>query len=923
MSAFKNIGPYKPEFEENAPDYGDTIKSILSKKKDNIELLDSIQELINEEFIRLHIIKGDESTTDVTGFKTKMESFIDSKRKEYETKMVAINSIKKNLAIKKDYETDFRTNFIADLSANFVQLDIIITENDNKTSSYLKTVLKQYYIQKKGDVNLYSLEVDDTVEKIKIKLKYTELGFIIVLMTEIKHDLSELNGRQIPDYLDSIRDKIKDAVPKDSILLNMFYLYGNGKKPITYTESIATDICLYLLNLKGIPRVIQKEGGLRLQYGEKIDGVGLFPDIKIHDIKNLTYDAHNTANVGYANVLKGMLTKNLLFLNLLLNLDAGSGPTLKGSQEFLEWWKTLNHINSHEHNNNKPVEINVFNPLGQNMVKLDSTNMNQYNISIYPDNNVGKAKQAKQAKQVKGVNNLSVKNVLRIIKTANKDNTQYLLNSSILKSLGDMIVYLCVLLMNVNPEDELHKNITHVLGSADYSMIFQMLATTKFTKNGTDYTDEINKRTILVDVNLSNSNGYFPWSDREKTIYKIIYNLYHAQDLDNPLNGVLQNFNIKKETFKQFVLKQITDGITPDYLDDLLEPIFSKTSSIQDIHNKLISIQNTLITSNIQKKKGYYLSITKGNITAPEYKGLPIDYRNLLDKDEIVKKLIKELNYNDLFSEEDKRIIQNEISKLMKNNMHSNDDVNFHSEDIEITKADYTNAEYILDYFENNAKSISLLHDKNKQNTITEESIFKTQPKTNQHKLITTPPPKQDKEVEIGSNELVKPIPTEKTPKPIRKSPIIKSPKPIRKSPITTSTSKNNNRIPVNTITTSPVDNSTDKILLPSYNNTIPSIRIKDLNTDKKRKKDPESVPQNKSHRFTPNSSPRSSSMILRSANEKTLGGTISNTSKKITKTHHKTTKKKPIKSSQKKNKTKNINKNRSKKNKTRRKQHY
>jgi len=399
----------------------------------------------------------------------------------------------------------------------------------------LKGHLNAWYESHSGSSYLYNMEIIDNPDLLTINLKYTELGFLIMLQTEIRHDLAHLPQTTLA-YIDS---KIQAGVT-DRDLKNMFF--NVKEQRVSYTEEIATELCLHLLNLKQSPRVIQKHGQTELQLGAKEVGHGIFPDVYANsDFVCVTSDSSNVANVEYSQLRAEQLKNNNGTNYPFLNLDAGSAPTMIGYKEHMERTEQLMELESgtkpQPTENAKPVVINVFHPTDSQMVRIESVDMKSYNITIYPDlgsalktqiyssvASSGKKQRVSGAALPSGpvtipnISNLSITTITDIV-TKQIQQPNYYFNASILKSLGDLVPYVTVCLQDTLKYGQ---GTTNVVSSIDYSMIFQTLGYITFKQNGVDVTPRINAGKILVGVNLGNSNVYFPWSKREKGIYQFL-----------------------------------------------------------------------------------------------------------------------------------------------------------------------------------------------------------------------------------------------------------------------------------------------------------------------------------------------------------------------------------------------------------------
>jgi hypothetical protein len=431
-----------------------------------------------------------------------------------------------------------------------------IKEVKDSLLDHLKSSLNQWYQSHTDRSFLYDMVVTDNLNLLSIDLTYTELGFLIMLQTEIRHDLAHLPQ----NILSEIDAKIQTGIT-DRNLKNMCFNIDGLR--ISYTEEIASDLCLYLLNLKQIPRVVQKHGQTELQIGGKEVGHGIFPAVYANsDLVSLTSDSSNVANVEYSQLRGEQLQNNNGTNYPFLNLDAGSAPTMIGYKDSMERTAELMELESEtkppQNENTKPVIIHVYNPTRVKMVTIESDDMNSYKITIYPSNAYSSKKQkvsptvASKSVEIspvviRDISNLSITTVTEIVTTLVQPSHYF--NASILKSLGDLIPYITVCLQNTLKHNQ---GTTNVVGSIDYSMIFQTLGNITFVQNDVDVTQKLNTHTLLVGVNLGSANVYFPWSKREKSIYQTL----HAVNF--MLNGQVPAGNIYtklRREIEEFVSK--------------------------------------------------------------------------------------------------------------------------------------------------------------------------------------------------------------------------------------------------------------------------------------------------------------------------------------------------------------------------------
>ena len=574
-------------FQENSfsPDLADIIE--------NMEQYTSPQELIvylleiqwNDVFkLYLPFELSDRDTVGVTSSNKLIES-IKNEEKIYNGQIQG-----KRAASLASYNNIFTTNLrysvIEFLKQRGITYSVAKVERD-KTIDTLKAQLRTYVQQGAVEPSLYKMEVNETEALVTIRLQYTELGALIMWGTEIPHDLSSLDA----NTLSLINQKITQYTPK---LRNMSYVNG---KPVNYTENVASELCLDMLNLAIVPRCVQRHGKTELQIGHREVGHGIFPSIYNNTKVLLTSDANNTGNVEFSQVLQDSLYNINGKVAPFLNMDAGSAPSQIAFQESTEERYQLNNDTSNKLQSNelqKPVEITVYSPTGITMLHIQSNNnLTQYNVTIFSED--GSA----QYKLVEPIDNLTITNVVNIV---NSVSQPFKFNASLLKSLGDLIPYQTVCLQTALIDDD--TNTTNVMGSIDYSMIFQLLGNVKYVKNNQDMTSDLNQRTILTGVNMENTNTYFPWSAHEKRIYRIL--LYMYSELGSDVENIIDQFKTVKQqiytvidnyTTTYSMTENVSEYLTHICIDDLIrcKDEISKVKTAYPESDKLLENLNTIL----------------------------------------------------------------------------------------------------------------------------------------------------------------------------------------------------------------------------------------------------------------------------------------------------------------------------------------
>ena len=511
-----------------APDIGNILDT-MDEMGSPPELLTYLQEIPWNDVFTLYLPQELEDRGDaITAAKNDIVAAITAQTIEYNKSIGG-----KRAASLASYNTMFTTNLKFSVLNFLAERGITYTNAKEEREATIDTLKRQLLEHLKGGVEpyLYKMVVNETAEGISVRMQYTELGALIMWKTEIPHDLSALN----PDILSMIHAKTMAYTPR---LSNMYSVNG---KNVHYTENIASELCLTILNYKSIPRCVQRHGHTELQFGERNVGHGLLPAIYNQTDVFLTSDANNTGNVEFGQVAKSRLTNITGKQAKLLKLDAGSAPTQIGFKEYFEYLAGLGALPDIQ-TLNKPVNITIYSPTGITMLNITSQDLEKYHITIYSDNGsetVGRE-----------LSNLSIQNVIGIV---NSVDPKFKLPAALIKSLGDLVPYLLVFLLIALEHGAQH---TNVVGSIDYSMIFQLLVDIRCFKDdqfkdSKDVTSILNQRTMLAGINMENSNTYFPWSLHERNVYKLLYAIYGKgkfegfKDVKNELTAIISMYMAK------------------------------------------------------------------------------------------------------------------------------------------------------------------------------------------------------------------------------------------------------------------------------------------------------------------------------------------------------------------------------------------
>jgi hypothetical protein len=419
--------------------------------------------------------------------------------------------------------------------------------------NFLKGKIDEIYRNNPKSLYLYDLTINqydtnNALEKnIDIQLKYTELGVILMLKTELLHDLSPpvLDKETTGNLQNDLNELIRANSPFKALL-------NKDDKPITYTEEISTELILYISSLQGINRIYRQNDVDSVTRGEKKFGSTILPSIFNNNNISITSDADNTAAFIYSQISENMkLENNTSKIYPFLNLDAGSAPSLHGftesfvRQEQLEILKRGNDITTVP--NIASVKITITDPLDRIMLTMENNNiLNDRNYTItcagFDPFTLNELSITNVAEKINNPPNLSSTNSQKSKK--NKTNEQpSVLNIAIIKSIGDLIPYQVVSFFRaLNPRSNENLNeLLNIVSSRDYSMIFQIISNVQYFINGRDNTYNLNDKKIIVGCNLSNANAFFPFSERMNKIFNYISIIVNHQNYINLKNDIIKN----------------------------------------------------------------------------------------------------------------------------------------------------------------------------------------------------------------------------------------------------------------------------------------------------------------------------------------------------------------------------------------------
>jgi hypothetical protein len=377
---------------------------------------------------------------------------------------------------------------------------------------------------------LYTIKVNDSSDKdyniLNIDLTYTKLGYAIMLFTEINHDFKQLDST----YKNNIKILIKSQLEGEPKLIEIFdILAGN--------QQLTSELCLYISSKLNIPRIIRKEGKIKIQLGNNIAGMGIYP---INGLNTTIYtsDADNSASYLISQQKSGT-TLTINSRNQLLKLDGGTKPKLSGIQEtqkriadLFQYAKPDEDESDDDEDITIPVdrikplrlELNIYRPDGKQTIKITKIPNGDFNFFAYDNTGVEPSYTFRSDTITQNLINTHL-DIIRKTKQINNPN-QILLSTNLIKSVGDMVPYI-VTCCQLSLEHD-YIGFKNVCASIDYSMVFQVLSEMTYLKNGI-VSDLQNKEVIvgcpIQTTNTGTSNLYFPFTDKEKKVYRILYEM--------------------------------------------------------------------------------------------------------------------------------------------------------------------------------------------------------------------------------------------------------------------------------------------------------------------------------------------------------------------------------------------------------------
>jgi len=370
---------------------------------------------------------------------------------------------------------------------------------------------------------LYTIEVNDSSDKdyniLNIDLKYTKLGYAIMLFTEINHDFKQLDST----YKNNIKILIKSQLEGEPELIEIFDILAGDQR-------LTSELCLYISSKLNIPRIILKGKIIKIQLGNNIAGMGIYP---FNGLNTTIYtsDADNSASYLISQQQSGT-TVTINSQNQLLKLDSGPKPGLHAIKEAQKRIAVLFQYDNLDEDLTIPVDrikplilvLNIYRPDGKQTIKITKTHNNN-NFTFFAYDNTGLEPSYTFTSDTITQNLISKH--LDIIKTKEINNqNEILLSTNLIKSLGDMVPYI-VTCCQLSLEND-YIGFKNVCASIDYSMVFQVLSEMTYLKNGI-VSDLQNKEVIvgcpIQTTNTGTSNLYFPFTDKEKKVYRILYEM--------------------------------------------------------------------------------------------------------------------------------------------------------------------------------------------------------------------------------------------------------------------------------------------------------------------------------------------------------------------------------------------------------------
>ena len=179
------------QFDENSEEYAPDLYSIMSSVKnladENVSVNDIGDYILKQDWVGISQLY--ESTD--PNLSSAIENFVIDIQSRYNEEITGPRARgAKRIGINKKYTEEQWIGLINMLSSRNISYSVI-KEKDITSIEYLKSQLNNY-LNEKGDPALYYLNITEDTNQVNIDLKYTLLGYLIMLKTEIKHDLKDL-----------------------------------------------------------------------------------------------------------------------------------------------------------------------------------------------------------------------------------------------------------------------------------------------------------------------------------------------------------------------------------------------------------------------------------------------------------------------------------------------------------------------------------------------------------------------------------------------------------------------------------------------------------------------------------------------------------------------------------------------------------
>jgi thiaminase len=386
-----------------------------------------------------------------------------------------------------------------------------------------------------AEKKLYTIIVNDKSDDINndltIDLTYTKLGYAIMLFTEIKHDFKQLDST----YKDNIKNQIKSQLTKETELIEILDILAGD-------QQLTSELCLYISSKLNIPRIVQKEGEIKIQLGNNIAGMGIYP---FNGLNTTIYTSDADYSAPYlVSQQRSQTTITTNSQNQLLKLDGGPKPTLTGTKEGQERLAQLLVYNNQGKDTTTPASkikplklmLNIYRPDKTPTIKITK----DYADTEFTFYAYGTDSQYKFPS--KTITQSLIRSELDKLRKPNrkkKNLDAILLSTNLIKSVGDMVPYIVTCCqLSLEPAYIGFKNLC---ASIDYSMMFQVLSNMVYNKNAN--LSNLQDQEVIVGCQIQTqttgtSNLFFPFTDKEKRIYRILYKMAELDKESEAWNAI-------------------------------------------------------------------------------------------------------------------------------------------------------------------------------------------------------------------------------------------------------------------------------------------------------------------------------------------------------------------------------------------------